>query len=444
MVEVSHHPNIELVSYSEIEKVDGYIGNFKATVKQKPRYVDAAKCNGCGACVDVCPIIAPNEFDEGLGARKAIYLPFPQAVPSTYTIDMDRCIKCRLCIKKCEPNAIDLNQTPKTREIEVGVIILATGFKELKPSNEFGYRKYENVITQLELERIIAPNGPTAGKLVRPSDLKTPKKIAMIQCVGSRSADSNPYCSAGVCCMTAVKNARYVKHYYPDSEITIYYIDIRTPNRENEWYYKEARNSGVAFVRGKVAEVVEDPETKNLVLSSEDTLTGEVLETEADLLVLSTAMIPPDKQDELRGILKLERASDGFLKEFHLCLAPVDTKKLGIYIAGVAQGPKSIPEAVASAKGAASAAETPIINEQVEIELVRAIVDEPRCSGCGLCLEICPYSAITMKNRIAAVDEIYCRGCGACAAICPSSSITLRHYTDDQYEAYIDALFVEQ
>lgn len=444
MVELAHHPNIELLSYSEVEKVEGYIGDFKVTIRQKPRYVEREKCNGCGACVDVCPILAPNEFDEGFGTRKAIYIPFPQAVPSTYTIDMDRCIKCRLCIKKCEPNAINLNQEPRTIELQVGVIILATGFKEYKPIGEYGYGKYENVITQLELERITAPNGPTGGKLVRLSDLMTPKRIAMIQCVGSRSMDANQYCSAGVCCMTAIKNARFIKHYYPNTETTIYYIDIRTPCRDHEEYNREARNTGVRFVRGKVAEVVEDPLTKNLVLSVEDTLTGEVFETEADMVVLSTAMIPPTKLDELRGLLKVERALDGFVKEFHLCLAPVDTKKLGVYIAGVAQGPKSIPEAVGSAKGAASSAGTPMINKQVEIALVRAVADEQRCSGCGLCAEICSYGAITMKNRIAVVNEMDCRGCGACAAICPSSAVSLRHYKDEQYEAYIDTLFADQ
>lgn len=444
MVELAHHPNVELLAYSEIEKVEGYIGNFKVTVKQKPRYVEREKCNGCGACVDVCPVAAPNEFDEGFGTRKAIFTPFPQAVPSTYTIDMNRCIKCRLCIKKCEPNAINLNQEPKFIELEVGTIILAMGFREYKPIGEFGYGKYDNVITQLELERIIAPNGPTAGRLVRPSDLAVPKRIAMIQCVGSRSIDANQYCSGAVCCMTAIKNARYIKHYYPDTDATIFYIDIRTPFREYEEYNREARNLGVKFVRGKVAEVVEDPVTKNLMLSVEDTLTGDVYESELDLVVLSTAMIPPEKQDELRSLLKIERATDGFVKEFHLCLAPVDTKKLGVYIAGVAQGPKSIPEAVGSAKGAASSAGTPMINKQVEISMVRAVVDEQRCSGCGLCAEICSYSAITMKNRVASVNEMDCRGCGACAAICPSSAVTLRNYTDEQYEAYLDKLFADQ
>jgi heterodisulfide reductase subunit A len=443
MLEATENPLIEIITLADILEISGFIGNFDVKIKKNPRYISDTKCNGCGACFDICPVYAPKEFDVGLGARKAIYRPFDQAVPNIAIIDMNRCIKCRLCITKCDLKAIEFDQKPEIKEIKVGNIIIATGFTTFKPINQFGYGKYENVITQVELERLLAPNGPTRGEVVCASDLKEPHNIVMIQCVGSRNIKENLHCSAGVCCMVAIKNATLLMEHIKGSQVTICFMDIRSVGKGHEEYFLQARKAGVKFLRGNIANVKEDPNTKNLLIRVEDTLTQEILDLKADLLVLSTAMEPEPSTEELIRMIRLDKSGDGFLKEFHVCLNPIDTKIPGIYLCGVAQGPKSIAQAVISGRAAASSAAIPMIKKVHEIVKLEAIIDPERCSQCGLCINICPYYAIKMEYDTAKVDTILCRGCGMCASVCPSGAATLRLYRDSMLENYIDALFSE-
>ena len=443
MLETDRHPNVEVMSYSEVKSVSGVIGDFVVTVEHKPRYINETRCNGCGNCLDTCPVYAPNEFDCSLGPRKAIYKPFAQAVPNIVTIDMDYCIKCRLCVKACELDAIDFNQKPRFTELRVGTIIVATGFDEFKPYGLYGYGEYENVITQNEFERLLAPNGPTLGHLRRISDDKAPKKIAVLQCVGSRDRTKNLHCS-GYCCMVGIKNAKLAKLHDPDTEITICYMDIRAAGKDFEEYYTRSRKHKIKYLRGNVSEISEDPETKNLFLKVEDTLSNQLKTIEADLVILSVAMVAGEGTNEIAALLRLEKSPDGFIKEFHSRLSPIDTKIPGIYVCGVAQGPKSIAETVASAKGAAAAASGPMITRKYEMELIKALVDDERCSGCTLCVKTCPYDAITMENGIAKVDDVRCRGCGTCSSVCLSNAIALRYYRDEQLEAYIDSLLASE
>lgn len=440
MLEVARNPKVKLMTYAEVEKVEGYLGNFRVKIKKKIRYVIEEKCNGCGACEEICPIFRPKEFDVMLGARKAIYIPFPQAVPKVATIDIGHCTKCRLCEKVCEREAIDFNQKEETIEVNVGTIIVTTGYDSYNPQGKYGYGKYENVITQIQLERLLAPNGPTNGHLVKISDLKRPESIVMIQCVGSRDLNSNQYCS-DVCCMVAIKNAKLIKQEYPDTDVTICYMDIRASGKAWEEYYTRARDYDIKFVRGNVGLVKEDPETKKLIVRVEDTLNSKIKRIETDLVVLSVAMVPSEDSEKMANILHLEKSSDGFYKERHAALSPVDTKILGIYIAGAAQGPKSVAEAVAQARGAASAAAIPLIKGRYTLELVSAIIDKDRCNKCKMCLDVCPFGAIIVEDDTLEINEIVCKGCGSCTSMCPSHAITVRFYRPKQFEAYIDSLF---
>jgi len=443
MLEATEHPLIQIITLADISEITGFIGNFNVKIRKNPRYVSETKCNGCGACFDICPVYAPKEFDVGLGSRKAIYRPFDQAVPNIALIDMKSCIRCQLCVKKCDLKAIEFDQKPEIKEIKVGTIIIATGFKTFRPVNQFGYGIFENVITQAELERLLAPNGPTRGEVIRASDNKEPHNIVMIQCVGSRNLKEHLYCSGGVCCMVAIKNANLLMQHIKGSQVTICFMDIRAAGKGYEEYFLQARKAGVKFLRGNIANVKEELGTKNLLIRVEDTLTQEILDLKADLLVLSTAMEPAESTKELVKQLYLDKTADGFLKEFHTCLNPIDTKIPGIYLCGAVQGPKSIPESVASGRAAASSAAIPMIKKVYEIVKLEGIIDLDRCSQCGLCFNICPYHAIKMESNRVEVDTILCRGCGMCASICPSSAATLRLYRNSMLENYIDALFSE-
>lgn len=444
MLEVGTHPNIELFTYSEIEEIQGIIGNFQVKILKKPRFVKEEKCTGCGACAQICPIQVPNEFNFNYNTRKAIYTLFPQAVPLKYTIDEKKCIKCQLCVRECKEEAIDFDQKPEELTINVGTIIVASGFKTYDPTGEYGYGTYENVITQLQLERILSPNGPTVGEIRRISDEKVPKKIVMIQCVGSRSINSNEYCSAGVCCLVSIKNAGLLKAHDPEADITICYMDMRTPGKSYEEYYKRMRESGIKFLRGNIAEIKEDPNTKNLLIRVEDTLNGKIKKLEADLVVLSVAMEPSVGTEQIANLLRLEKSPDGFIKEFHPRLDPIGTKIPGIFVAGAAQGPKAVDASVNQGKGAAAEAAIPMTKGVYEIEMIRAKVDLEKCSRCMQCISICPYQAISIEDNIISVNDVYCRGCGACATICKNNAMTLTSYGNKQFESYIDNLFAEE
>lgn len=359
------HPHINLLTNAEVRSVDGYIGNFHIEVVQSPRYIDGDKCTGCGDCVKICPRkVRDDVYSAGMGPRKAIYIPYDQAIPRKAVIDAASCLyfrngSCRLCEKACPTDAINFGQQAKTVELKVGAIIVATGFDEYDPTEkrEYGYGRYGNVVTQFQLARLLDIDGPTKGKLLRPTDGKEPKTIVMIQCVGSRDINANDYCSS-ICCMYALKHAQVIREMVlPDTEIYICYIDMRTTGKGFEEYYRRTRDMGINFIRGRPGEVAEDPETKNLLVKVEDPDIGRVLELEADLVVLSCATIPSSGTQELSRILGIERDKNGFFKEVHPKLRPVETNVRGIYICGAAQGPKDIPTSIIQAKAAASFAD---------------------------------------------------------------------------------------
>jgi len=369
------HPNITLLTNSEVKSMEGHIGNFNVKVIQNPRYIDADKCTGCGECVEKCPVkVKDDVFSAGMGQRKAIYIPYDQAIPKKAVIDAQNCLYfrkgvCRLCEKQCPTNAINFGQKPKTVEIKVGAIIVATGFDEYDPTekSEYGFGRYNNVITQFQLARLLDIDGPSKGQLLRPSDGKEPKRIVMIQCVGSRDVSANPYCS-NICCMYALKHAQIIKEMVlPEAEIYICFIDMRTVGKGFEEYYRRTKEIGINFIRGRPSEIIQDTETKNLSLKVEDPEIGRLLKLEADLIVLSCATIPSSGTEQLSKILGVNLGEDGFFKEMHPKLRPVETNVRGIYICGSDQGPKDIPDSIVQAKAAASCADGELRKNKIKL-----------------------------------------------------------------------------
>jgi heterodisulfide reductase subunit A len=448
MSDAGRHPNIELLTNSEVQDVKGYIGNFTVNVLKKPRYV-TSDCSACGDCAKVCPITVPNEFDVGLATRHGIYTPFAQAVPSTYIVDSSIClnkegiIKCDKCIKACERKAINFDMKPEVKELEVGTIVVATGADVYDPTSlqNYGYRRLPNVITSLEFERLINAGGPSGGHLLRPSDMTIPESVAFIQCVGSRSDRGHLYCS-NICCMNTIKDALLIKEHWPETKIYVFYVDIRAFGKGFEDLYKRARREGVVFIRGLPAEINEDRKTHNLWLTGENTLQKELYRINTGLVILSVGIEPKHDSEVIQRLLVLSRTSDGFFMEAHPKLRPVDTPTGGVFLAGCAEAPKDIKESVTQASAAAARAGILMAQGKVTVEAITPKVLADNCKACGLCTKVCPYNAIVLNKDIKRVEviEAACAGCGTCGAECAFGALYMRHFTDDQINAQIDAL----
>jgi heterodisulfide reductase subunit A len=449
MSDVGHHPNIELLTNSEVAQVKGYIGNFHVKVLKKPRYV-TRDCSACGECVKVCPIIAPNEFDVGLASRHAVYTPFAQAVPATYVIDMNLCLNkdgvvvCDKCMKACERNAIVYEMKPENVDLEVGTIIVATGADVFDPSTvpKYGYGRFPNVITSLEFERLINAGGPSGGRLIRPSDLQAPERVAFIQCVGSRSdRDGRSYCS-NVCCMNTIKDSLLIKEHWPQVEIYVFYVDIRAYGKGFEDLYRRSRNAGVKFIRGLPSEIREDKRTHNLWLAGENTLQKKLYNVNVDMTILSIGLEPRKDSELIQRLLTLSRNQDGFFLEAHPKLRPVDAATGGVFFAGCAESPKDIKDSVTQASAAAARAGILMAKGKVTVEAITPILYPEKCRACGLCTKVCPYNAITLNQDLKRISivEAACGGCGTCAAECAFGALTQSHFTDEQIIAQVDAL----
>jgi heterodisulfide reductase subunit A len=445
MVEVSKHPKIKLMTYSEIQDVSGYVGNFKVKILKKPTYVDPDKCNLCDECSKVCPILVPNEFDLGLTGRRAIYIPFPQAIPASYTLDIKACpgllpIACGKCGDVCKPKAIDYDMKPRIVEVDVGAIIVATGYDLYDKENmaEYGYGKIPDVLDGLQFERLCSASGPTKGKILRPSDKKEPKEIVFIQCSGSRDPELHcAYCSK-ICCMYTVKHAMLYKHHVHDGQAYIFYIDIRSGGKGYEEFVRRAvEEDGVVYLRGKVSKVFEDK--GKVKVWGVDTLTGKQVEIDADMVVLAQAMRPSAGAQELAKKLKIALDKDGFLAEAHPKLRPVESVTSGMFLAGAAQAPKDIPEAVAQASGAAAKAVSILSQERLYHAPTVAKVVKNLCTGCGMCVFVCPYDALTLKDGKVEVNEVLCEGCGTCSATCLRAAIQVKNLTPHHVHEMIRA-----
>ena len=452
MTEIGQHPYIELLAYSEVEEVSGSIGNFKVKVRKKARYVDEGKCIGCSVCEEKCPRKVPSEFEEGMDERKAIYIPFAQAIPNVATIDREHCIyfktgKCRACEKFCDAKAIDFEQQDEIIEIEVGAIILATGYDPFDPSvmSQYGYGKYDNVLTGLQFERMTCAAGPTGGKIVL-KDGQQPKSTAIIHCVGSRDKNYNEYCSR-VCCMYSLKYAHLLREMGSD-EVYQMYIDMRCFGEGYEEFYKRVGEEGVTFIRGKVAKVTDvaltDEEKGKLIVQCEDTLIGKVIRVPVDMVILAIGLQPRCDAGQVAKIFSINQRADGFFLERHVKLDPVATPTDGIFIAGCCQGPKDIPDTVAQGSAAASKVLSLISKGRITLESAVAHVDETRCIGCGQCEEVCDFHAPIVVSKdgvmVSTVNEVLCKGCGTCSVVCPTGAMSTRHFTREQILEQVGAL----
>lgn len=453
MVSVGRHPNITLLAYSEVESVSGFVGNFNVQVRKRARYVNEDLCTGCGACAEKCPWkkIA-SEFDLGLGTRPAIYFPFPQAVPRMPVIDTANCAyflrgKCRACEKFCPRGAIDFEQQDQLLELEVGTIILATGFRDFDPRGDprYGYGLLENVLTGLEFERLVNSGGPTSGQ-VRLKDGRIPGRIALLHCIGSRETNGHgghPFCSR-VCCMYSLKLAHVVRDAI-GAEVVEFFRDMRTFGKEYESFYERVEHEGVNFIRfeGDIqVSAGENGQSGQIKVTARDVYTGLPHEVYVDMVVLATGMEPQTDHGAVGHIFGVSRSPDGFFLEKHPKLAPVETATAGVFLAGACQGPKDIPDSVAQGGAAAAAALSLMDAGSVELEPFTTFVDHAKCAGCRTCEGLCPYGAIEMMDfagrRVAEINEVLCKGCGVCAAACPSGAAMQHGFTQEQVFAEIE------
>jgi heterodisulfide reductase subunit A len=452
MVDVGRHPNIEIISFADVLKVDGHVGNFKVKIRKNPRYVIAGKCTGCGECKDACPIEYPNYADMYLGVRKAISVPYDQAVPLIYTINKDYCIECFKCVDACGAReAINFDQKPEEIEVNVGAIIASIGYDMYNPAGMewTGYGKFYNVFTALEFERLILAAGPTGGKVVRASDGQKPHSIAFIQCVGSRDINRYEYCSS-FCCMYTLKHSVMLKEKYRDAiDVYVFFNDMRSNFKGYEEFYNRAKKSGVKFIRTKLENrrVTEDQETRNLTVYAE-TEDGQPVSAKVEMVVLANAAIPGSTAKELAKILNIPLNKDGFFVECQPKIRPTDTDVPGIFLAGACQGLKDIPYSVAQGSAAAAQAASVLRKDSWLVEPIVARVNEDLCSGCKVCESACSYKAITIEKvgdkPLAKINEGLCRGCGICSSACPMDAITMPNYSDKQISAQIVAVMQKE
>ena len=413
--------------------------------------MDYTACNACGECADVCPVTQPDEYQMGLSSRKAIYIPFPQAVPCSYILDMEHClgnnpIACGKCQDVCEKQAINYDDVDEVVTREVGAIIVAIGLDVYDPTemDEYGYTRYDNVITSMEFERLICAGGPTAGHFVRPGDSQRPKRIGFVQCVGSRNPKiGRPWCS-NICCMNTVKDTLLLADHYPDVENVVYYQDIRAFGKSFEDMFQRSKETGTRYVRGLPGDVEETPDG-NLLVTVENTTSGKLERHELDMLVLSVGVEPPKDMAKISSLLTLSKTSDGFFMESHPKLKPVDAPTRGVYFAGFCESPKDIKDSVCQAGAASSRAGALLNAGKIQIEAITSQIDAELCTKCGICSRVCPYGAITWKKgEVATVVEAACAGCGACGASCNFEAITMRHFTDQQLVAQVRAILAQK
>jgi heterodisulfide reductase subunit A len=472
MVEAYQHPRIRLMTYCEVESVDGYIGNFKVKIRKKARSVDETMCNGCGECQKVCPSKhIPSEFEAGLGKRTAIYVPFPQAVPNIPVIDRDKCLffkgrakgakkaLCGKCVEACGRKAVDFEQADRFEDVHVGAVVVATGYQLysitkkqhnplLKGYGEYGYGTIPDVIDGMQFERLASASGPTAGRILRPSDGKEPQNIVFLQCIGSRDpAKGISYCSK-ICCMYVAKHTMLYRHKVHGGKATVFFMDVRAAGKGYEEFSRRAiEEEGAMYIRGRVSKLVR--EGGIIKVHGFDTLGGKPVVVDADMVVLATAMVPQPGIEALAQRLSVSYDRYGFINEAHPKLRPVETNTAGIFVAGACQAPRDIPDSVAMASAAASKILGLFSNEKLEREPLIAVVNRETCSGCFHCERVCPYGAVEhleIKDRkgvlikvVADVNKGVCQGCGTCQATCPSKSVELEGFTDDQIYAAINA-----
>ena len=463
MVDVAQHEKIRIFSYSEVEAVKGFVGNFDVTIKRKARYVKEDVCTGCGLCTEKCPQKkVPNDFNLGMDNKRAIYIPFAQAVPKVATIDPNYCTmlktgKCGVCSKVCTAKAIDYTQKDEFIEEKYGAIVVATGFNPISMDkfDEFAYSQSKDVITSLELERLMNAAGPTAGKLLRPSDGKHPHKIVFVQCVGSRCSScaekGKEYCSK-ICCMYTAKHAMLIRDKYPDTDVSVFYIDVRTPGKNfDEFYRRAVEEYGVHYIKGMVGKV--SPEGNKLIVQGSDLIANKQLKIEADLVVLAAAIEPDKSARPLATMLTASMDTNDFFTEAHPKLRPVESPTAGVYLSGACQGPKDIPETVSQAGAAAAKVIGLLAKDKLTGNPCVAHSDEMMCNGCSSCEKVCPYGAIsyvdkefrgpnrtTLIRRVAQVNEAICQGCGCCTVACPSGAMDLKGFASKQIMAEVDAI----